>query len=49
MAPLPAAAAEQTRGHCARRHRSIQALFGTKFFSEISITSKGILLFYSIK
>ena len=27
----------------------IKALFGFQFFSEVPITSKGILLFYSIK
>ena len=27
----------------------VRLFFGTKFFSEVSITSKGILLFYSIK
>ena len=27
----------------------IKALFGSQFFSEVPITSKGILLFYSIK
>ena len=26
-----------------------EGLFGTKLFSEVPITSKGILLFYSIK
>ena len=47
------AVARRRRGHGgthgAREERSTKALFGSKLFSEVSVTSKGILLFYSIK
>ena len=38
-----------TWGHVLGLGRVAKALFGTKLFSEVPITSKRILLFYSIK